>query len=230
MSLDATRWAWLQDLRPSHKLVLLSLADRAGEMHECYPAFSRLEKDTGLHKETIIEAINQLQKIGIITISRTDGKVNKYKLIGVEGRNDADQYGKPDRKSSPVFRTTLDLAPTSMEKRTTPVRKTGLPPVRKTGIPILESTNESTKEPTKVVAGLDPVAWDRWEKYRIDIKKPIKKPSILAAQKMLSKYGDEQSAVVEQSIAQGWQGLFDIKPENSHQVEKAFKGYIPGAV
>lgn len=31
MSLAATRWAWQQRVTPAQKLVLLSLADRAGE-------------------------------------------------------------------------------------------------------------------------------------------------------------------------------------------------------
>ena len=114
MSLDATRWAWLQDVRPSHKLVLLSLADRAGEDHVCYPSFDRLIKDTGLHRETIMEAIQQLEKLKLVKVSRTDGRSNKYKLIGVESRTDADQYGKPDCFSDRVEK------PTRSKNRTTP--------------------------------------------------------------------------------------------------------------
>ena len=43
MSLDATLWAWKQKLKPAQKLLLLSLADRAGENMECYPSVKRLE-------------------------------------------------------------------------------------------------------------------------------------------------------------------------------------------
>lgn len=56
MSLDATKWAWevqFSDrkggsLKPLKRLVLLSLADRAGEEHTCYPSVKRLEDDTNL--------------------------------------------------------------------------------------------------------------------------------------------------------------------------------------
>ena len=88
MSLDATRWAWQQIIKPaSVKIVLLSLADRAGESHECYPSTIRLEKDTGLYRETIFEAIKSLEKIGLISVKRELGKGNKFTLIGVENRH-----------------------------------------------------------------------------------------------------------------------------------------------
>lgn len=59
--------------------------------------------------------------------------------------------------------------------------------------------------------GLDGEAWKRWEAYRHEIRRPLKPASIPAAQRALAAYGADQSAVVEQSIAQGWQGLFALK-------------------
>ena len=39
MSLDASIWAWKAEVKSaSQRLILLSLADRAGENHECYQA------------------------------------------------------------------------------------------------------------------------------------------------------------------------------------------------
>lgn len=67
MSIDATRWAWRQQgLRPSDKLVLLSMADRAGEDHTCFPSKPRLEQDTGLDRKTIIKCWERLQESGLI--------------------------------------------------------------------------------------------------------------------------------------------------------------------
>lgn len=62
------------------------------------------------------------------------------------------------------------------------------------------------------VEGLDPQAWERWLAFRAEIRKPIKPASVAAAQRALAKFGANQAAVVEQSIANGWQGLFDLKP------------------
>lgn len=61
------------------------------------------------------------------------------------------------------------------------------------------------------VPGLDPEAWARWLDYRTKIRKPLKPVSFPAAQRELAAYGGDQAAVVEQSVAQGWQGLFALK-------------------
>lgn len=62
--------------------------------------------------------------------------------------------------------------------------------------------------------GLNPEAWTRWQNYRSEIRKPLKPASIPAAQRALAAFGSDQSAVVEQSIAAGWQGLFALKPQH----------------
>lgn len=59
---------------------------------------------------------------------------------------------------------------------------------------------------------LNQKAWDEWETYRKGIKKPIKAQSIEPMKLKLMRFGDDQQAVVDQSIAQGWQGLFAITP------------------
>lgn len=62
--------------------------------------------------------------------------------------------------------------------------------------------------------GLDADAWERFERYRREIKKTLKPASIEAAQRKLASFGEDQAAVVEQSIANGWQGLFPLKDTN----------------
>lgn len=76
------------------------------------------------------------------------------------------------------------------------------------------------------ITGLDLEAWERWVAYRKAIKKPLKEISMHAAALKLSKYGDDQSEVVSQSISQQWQGLFDLKkskPIPGEKVEKTDK-------
>jgi hypothetical protein len=58
---------------------------------------------------------------------------------------------------------------------------------------------------------LDQDAWTRWVAYRVSIKKPIKPASENAMKLKLSRYGNDQAEVVDQSIANQWQGLFDLK-------------------
>jgi hypothetical protein len=73
-------------------------------------------------------------------------------------------------------------------------------------------THTETKEEKEIPSGLSIEAWKSFEAYRKGIGKPIKPVSVPAAMKALAKYGTEQVAVVEQSMAQGWTGLFSLKP------------------
>lgn len=82
MSLDATRWAWLQPLKATRKLVLLSIADRADEHQRCYPSIARLVQDTGLDRETIMEAIADIEALGLMTVTRRTGSSSIYQLAG----------------------------------------------------------------------------------------------------------------------------------------------------
>lgn len=63
------------------------------------------------------------------------------------------------------------------------------------------------------VFGLNIEAWTAWEKYRREMRKAIKGASIEAAQKKLASFGQQQAAVVKQSIEQGWTGLFPIRKD-----------------
>lgn len=63
----------------------------------------------------------------------------------------------------------------------------------------------------RLTPGLQVPVFDRWLAYRSEIRKPIKPISLEAAARDLAAYGADQSAVVEQSIANSWQGLFPLK-------------------
>lgn len=116
MSVDATRWAWSQVLKASEKLVLLALADRAGESNECWPSIDRLVNDTGLERKTVLSVIARLEDKGLLVIYRDVGKGNFYTLIGVDNR-----HAQPVPKTAPVPKTELP----SPKNGTGPVPKTG---------------------------------------------------------------------------------------------------------
>lgn len=93
MSIDATRWAWTVPVNnSSQRLVLLSLADRAGEEHTAWPSIDRLAKDTVLDKKTVQKVILELINLGLVedTGERTGPtrRVRVLKLNGVKGREE----------------------------------------------------------------------------------------------------------------------------------------------
>ena len=84
MSLDATVWAWKQKVKSTQKLVLLSLADRAGENHDCWPSIDRLVENTGLNRKTVMKVIKEMAELGLIhSQKKAFGRSNTYTLIGV---------------------------------------------------------------------------------------------------------------------------------------------------
>ena len=89
MSLEATLWAWKAPVNnSSQRLVLLSLADRAGENHTCFPSAQRLVKDTMLNRKTVLKAISDVIALGLVvdTGKRVGNGVRVLQLIGVGNR------------------------------------------------------------------------------------------------------------------------------------------------
>ncbi|MGV2948544.1 helix-turn-helix domain-containing protein [Acinetobacter sp. AGC35] len=104
MSIDATRWAWTVPVNnSSQRLVLLSLADRAGEEHTAWPSIDRLAKDTVLDKKTVQKVILELINLGLVedTGERTGPtrRVRVLKLNGVTGREE--YFQKRDDSNTP---------------------------------------------------------------------------------------------------------------------------------
>lgn len=62
---------------------------------------------------------------------------------------------------------------------------------------------------------LDEAAWLVWLDYRKQIRKPLFPVSHPLAMKKLQRFGAKQMAVVEQSIENGWQGLFPLKQDDT---------------
>lgn len=116
MSVDATRWAWGVDVNSSTKrLVLLSLADRAGEEHTCYPSTKRVMKDTCLDRKTILKAITDMISDGLIfdTGDRKGNGVRVLKLIGVNAR---ENESHPKKVTDPKIGTSTEIGITTDPK------------------------------------------------------------------------------------------------------------------
>jgi hypothetical protein len=102
----------------------------------------------------------------------------------------------------------------------------------RTVLPLTETETETKTEtgnknrkaldsaPDVFPEGLDVRSWDRWVAYRKEIGKALKPASIHSAQQALAKHGEQQAAVVEQSIANGWQGLFALKAAGGGTINK----------
>jgi len=107
VSIDATRWAWTAPVKnSSQRLVLLSLADRAGEHHTAWPSIDRLAKDTALNEKTVQKVILELINLGLVidTLERTGPtkRVRVLKLNGVKGREECTSNRDDSNIKKPV--------------------------------------------------------------------------------------------------------------------------------
>jgi phage replication O-like protein O len=71
------------------------------------------------------------------------------------------------------------------------------------------------------------VAWKSYVEMRVKIKKPMTdKAKVLAVMKLeaLRKLGHDPEKVLEQSIFNSWQGLFEIKRDDSSRLDDVFGG------
>lgn len=102
MSLRAMTWAWTQDtLSSGERLVLLALADHAGEDGECWPQTARLAEKCALDRKTVQRHLIALHERGVVTKlfrrKRMDGRLAgwQYRLNmdAVEGSWEARQEG-----------------------------------------------------------------------------------------------------------------------------------------
>ena len=113
MSTEATIWAWKQAIPSSQKIVLLSMADRAGEDFRCWPSIKRLCMDTSLSERTVQQAICDIEKRGLIRRDMRTGRATVYFLIGVQGREDTPANAAPPQNlpTANAAGTPADAAP-----------------------------------------------------------------------------------------------------------------------
>ena len=67
--------------------------------------------------------------------------------------------------------------------------------------------------------------WDEWVKYRKESKKKITKSTAAKMLAKLAKAGQDAAAMIDQSIENGWQGLFELnsgKGKSKGSLGKAF--------
>lgn len=148
MSLDATRWAWMQTgISSSDKLVLLSLADRADEAHVCYPSIARLTADTLLDRKTVMRSISRLCDGGLLVAMKVAGEHSKYRLVGVGDRHQTSTEIGTSPKNG-----------TGTKNGTAPVPNLVPPPVPNLGH---ESTNEPTKNRTSRAQAREAIPFER---------------------------------------------------------------------
>ena len=190
-----------ENLKANAKILLLVLISYENETEGySYPSQTRLLKETGLSKTTLLKCLNELEENKYITRVREKGENNKYYISSVV-KIDADTSVKNSTTTSTKNSTLKELNKNKKEKE----KKTDL-----------DKIIEAYTQNDLLVEAL---------KEFIKMRKAIKKPLTNRAMSgVLSKLNNlasddlEKIEILDQSIMYSWQGIFPLKEKISPKI------------
>jgi hypothetical protein len=81
MSFRAVAWAWDQRLAPTHRMVLMALADRMNQTSgRCDPSVGTIADDAMMSVRSVQDTLNHLMSIGLIEIEKRENRTSQYHL------------------------------------------------------------------------------------------------------------------------------------------------------
>ena len=191
------------DLKANTKILLLVLISYENELEGySYPSQTRLIRETGLSKKTLLKCLNELEEKGYIKRVKEKGENNKYYISSStkidttgSGKNNTSTSSKNDTTTSSKNSTLKELNKNKKEKKE---NKTDL-----------DKLIEAYTENDLLVEAL---------KDFIKMRKAIKRPLTDRAMKgILFKLNNfasddlEKIEILENSIINSWAGVFEIK-------------------
>ena len=188
------------DLKANTKILLLILLSYENkEEGFAYPSHSRLIKETGLSKVTLLKCLDELEEKGYIKRVKAKGGNNKY-YINDNIKNSSAKNSTSEKDSSTKNDTTTSTKNSTLQllNKNNKKEKTNLDK-------IIEAY---TKNDLLVEAIKDFI------KMRKTIKKPVTDRGLKGILNKLDKYGKddlEKIEILENSIMNCWQGVFELK-------------------
>jgi hypothetical protein len=189
------------DLTLAQFRVLAHICRRAGA-GECWASSPAIAKSCRINLKTARKAIADLAKMGWITAQKRTGMTTKYTPRTLPNSIPYPiQY--PTQSDTPHPTQSDTPHPTQSDTpEGNPLRK----PKKVTQIKVDHAFQSDEFRD----------AWQAWQTHRREIKKPMTETSAGMLMKKLGKMGESNAiAAIEQSIASGWQGVFEPKTSNN---------------
>ena len=191
------------DLKANTKILLLVLISYENELEGySYPSQTRLIRETGLSKKTLLKCLNELEEKGYIKRVKEKGENNKYYISSStkidttgSGKNDTSTSSKNDTTTSSKNSTLKELNKNKKEKKE---NKTDL-----------DKLIEAYTENDLLVEALKDFI-----KMRKAIKRPLTDRAMKGILNKLNSYSHddlEKIEILDASIMNSWQGIFPLK-------------------
>lgn len=203
---------WSLQMSPTQKSVLISLADQANDQGVCWPAISTIVARTCLSERAVRNALRDLEASGLIQSQHRGGTSSSYLITPRQEM--PPRHDVPPRQQVPP--TPARAAP--HPGTTCRLPRHDVPPNRKEPSENRKGTkSKGADAPAVVVPDWIPGdAWTDWVSHRKSLRKPLTpKAAELAIRTLddLRQQRQSPQAVIEQSIANGWTGLFPLKSQ-----------------
>jgi hypothetical protein len=218
----ALRWIRPLQVTAPQKAVLWALADQADDDGEAWPSMAALVEATCLSERTVQGAIAALRATGIISITPGGGRhrTTLYRLSMAETPQ-AVRGKRPTETPQETRETPQHMRDTPQQVRETPQE---LHPNPQEPPRTLKNPQPRERLPAVAIdlpAWLPADAWASWCHHRRG-KRWTPEAAALSIRNLgkLREAGDEPRAVIEQSIANGWTGLFPLKNRSASAAPK----------
>ena len=163
--------------------------------------FTRLKKPP----KQINDYLMDLERVGLIITYQSNDDV----FLCVPDFTEKQPSLNPNKEAKPT------IPPPTPEQLQTYSRAT--PPKVKQSKEKVKQSKEKENFPDCLNTDEFLQIWSDWEKYRREIKKKLTPTTIKRQLKLLAEHPESAIEMVEQSIRNGWQGLFVLKEKNGGQ-------------
>lgn len=204
---------------PVRKLVLIKLADNANDDGECWPSYRHIAAHCSITRRSAMKQIAALEKDGYLTrqtrVTNDGNTSNVYRLNLAPLVNDihqgANEIHPPGEIDSPPLVNEVHPEPVttnqSVNRETTRARET------------TQQRTDRIADDMPLPDEVDREPWAEYVRHRQDTGKAMTdRAARLAIKKLLdmANKGHNAREVLEQSVMNGWQGLFWPKGGNGN--------------
>lgn len=251
MSVEQISLVWKSGLCGNELTIGLALADHADDDGgKVFPSKAHLAWKTGMSERTVQRYLREFRSKGYIEVIRdaTQHRPTEYRLIAINlpAKLSFEEYSRGD-KTSPLTGSqggqivSPELAP--REDKLSPLNNPGETHGASRGDTAVSRRGDTAVSPEpsltvknrqKTVApdGLNTEAWAAYVDYRSKARcKKLTPEGERLAMRNLASYGDPetQRLVVEQSMSNGWTGLFPLR-RNGHETNQRVDNSAPARV
>ncbi len=193
------------------KVYLVLCAHVRSKTWDANPSIARLAELAGMSSRSVYRAVSRLEKTGLLIVTSGGGRghTSTYRLTG---NGDSNYVTVTPAQTVTTGAINGDrVSPETVTPRARHIDKNSRKNSRK---------NNGAFFPPSLDTQAFREAWTRWMDYRREIRKPLTPTTVAAQLKKLAVLGpDAAVASIDQSIGNGWRGLFPVEAQNRGAVE-----------